>query len=164
MSDAGSPVRGPHAERSRVTQARIVGAARTRFGRDGYAAVTVDDVAADAGITKGAVYHHFPAKAALLEAVVVDEHRRLWRRVGRALRRSGGSGDDLRVACRAYLGALSGPDGLAHLVFVEAPAVLGWQRWRQLDDETWQRDLDAAVAGRLPPGDGRGPALAHVIS
>src|ERR687884_2126247 len=65
-------------ERSAATTRAIVAAARERFRRDGYAATSIETVVADAGVTKGAFYHHFATKEALFEAVFVAEHESLF--------------------------------------------------------------------------------------
>ena len=57
------------AERREKTRAAIVKAAKRIFGERGFAATTMDDVAASARLAKGALYHHFPKKEALFEAV-----------------------------------------------------------------------------------------------
>ena len=57
------------AERRAATQAKVIEAALRLFGAAGFDAVTVDDIAAAAGVAKGAVYHHFKSKEALFEAV-----------------------------------------------------------------------------------------------
>jgi AcrR family transcriptional regulator len=56
-------------ERRQATQAAILKAAKRLFGERGFAATTIDDVAASARVAKGAVYHHFETKEALFEAV-----------------------------------------------------------------------------------------------
>ena len=57
------------AERRQATRDAIVAAAATLFGAKGFAATTIDEIAAAAGVAKGAVYHHFPNKEAVFEAV-----------------------------------------------------------------------------------------------
>ena len=57
------------ADRRAATRGAIVKAARKLFGNDGFQATTMDDIAAGARVAKGAVYHHFPTKEAVFEAV-----------------------------------------------------------------------------------------------
>lgn len=110
--------------------------------------MSIDEVAAAAGVTKGAVYHHFADKAALLEAVTVRIHRRTRQRVSRRVREAavGAGRVGLELACLAYLDAIALPDAHCRLVFLEGPAVLGWSRWRRLDEDTWRQGLAAAIA------------------
>src|ERR1700684_979169 len=63
------------AERSGLTSARLTAAARRLFGLDGYAATSIDAIAAAAGVTKGAAYHHFHDKAGRRRAAFVEEQR-----------------------------------------------------------------------------------------
>src|SRR2546430_10908949 len=65
--------RRTQAERTDATTAQLVAAAGQLFGQDGYAATSIDAIAAAAGLTKGAAYHHFPTKAALFHVVFVHE-------------------------------------------------------------------------------------------
>ena len=58
------------AEQVRQTRAALLAAGRRLFGRDGFAATSVEDLAREARLTTGALYHHFPNKTALFEAVL----------------------------------------------------------------------------------------------
>lgn len=72
MSTATPTTRAASAQ---ATRARIIDAAITRFAADGLTA-SFEAVAADAGVTKGALYHHFGAKEGLVEAVYREAIRR----------------------------------------------------------------------------------------
>jgi AcrR family transcriptional regulator len=52
------------------TRAKLIAAARKAFGEQGYAEASMDDFTAEAGLTRGALYHHFGDKKGLLEAVI----------------------------------------------------------------------------------------------
>ncbi len=69
--------RRTQAERTEATTTALVDAARELFAHDGYAATSLDAVAAKARVTKGAVYHHFQGKQQLFEAVFAREVERL---------------------------------------------------------------------------------------
>jgi len=56
-------------QRSEETRARILGAALKKFSSSGYDAASVDDICAEAGVSKGAFYHHFPSKQAVFLAL-----------------------------------------------------------------------------------------------
>jgi AcrR family transcriptional regulator len=74
----GTPLpRRTQAERSDVTTSKLVAAAQELFGQDGYATTSIEAVAAAAGLTKGAAYHHFRNKAALFRSVFVEEQRQI---------------------------------------------------------------------------------------
>lgn len=124
---------------SDATAARVLEVAARLFARDGYAHVGLETVAAEAGVTRGAVYHHYAGKAALFRAVL----DRLQRAVAEAVATAAEAADDawsgLEAGCRAYLTASSGP-ATRRVLLVDAPAVLGWAEWRA---------QDAAHSGRL---------------
>ena len=63
------PYRPEHAAK---TRARIVESARRLFNRHGFEQITIDQIMADAGLTRGAFYHHFPSKSALYAAAVAS--------------------------------------------------------------------------------------------
>lgn len=137
--------RGPHEARARATRSQLLRIARVRFAESGYPAVSLADICTAANMTKGAVYHHFSDKAALLDAVVTDLQRRLRRRVRRASVGPATPWETLHAGCLAYLSAMADPRAAAHLLYVDAPAVLGWARWSAIDDEFFATDLRAAV-------------------
>jgi AcrR family transcriptional regulator len=74
ISEAG---RHPAGDGTDSGRASILRAARTRFVTDGYAAASMAAIATDAGMTKAALYYHFPGKDALFVAVFADEVARL---------------------------------------------------------------------------------------
>jgi AcrR family transcriptional regulator len=55
---------------ARATHKKILMAATKLFARQGYHKTTITDIAQAVNLTSGAVFHHFPSKEALLEAVV----------------------------------------------------------------------------------------------
>lgn len=65
-----SPAKGSRAARTRATEARILAVALDSFGTRGFDSVSLDDLAADLGITKQAILYHWPSKRALLDAVI----------------------------------------------------------------------------------------------
>jgi AcrR family transcriptional regulator len=121
------------AERREATRGAILAAARSLFGAEGFPAVSVERIAAEAGVAKGAVYHHFATKEAVFEAVFEAVSQDLAAEVGAA---SAGASDVLAVlsvASAAYVAACARP-ALRRIVLEEGPAVLGWARWREIDD------------------------------
>lgn len=145
------------AEQRERTRAALLAIAARRFARDGYAGVALDDVVADAGLTRGALYHHFGSKEGLFRAVVEHAQHRVAAAVERASDGDGPALERFLAGCRAFLEA-SLDDEVRRILLVDGPAVLGWQDWREGDLDTSVRLLDEGVeelaeAGILAPRD-----------
>jgi AcrR family transcriptional regulator len=138
-------------ERSRRTIAALLDAGRDLMTEAGYAAVTVDDVTARAGVAKGAFYHHFRSKQALLDAVVDRLQGEIADELRADRRPDPLSSDDLAAALEGYLRRAAHP-ARRRLVLVEGPEVLGWERWREIDNAHFAGMTRAALEAILPPG------------
>jgi AcrR family transcriptional regulator len=117
--------------------ADILAAARRRCGDAGYEATTIDQIAADAGRTKGAVYHHFADKRELFQRAFVAEQRSIASAVARA--------GDLRGGVSAYLSTIAGSPGSARVTLIDGPIVLGWKEWRSCDEGPFRSMLRASL-------------------
>jgi AcrR family transcriptional regulator len=144
--------RGPNAQRAEATRRELVAGARDLFLRDGYAATSPNDIAVACGMTKGALYHHFRSKTEVLDAVVRLVQRELRTAVLREAGSAGDSWDQIEAGCVAYLHAVSATPGLHRLLYADAVAGLGWQRWREIDEQYWARDLRATLTLVLGQG------------
>jgi AcrR family transcriptional regulator len=134
------------AERTQTTVAALLGAARELFARDGYAATSLDEVVTHAGLTKGALYHHFAGKQALFRAVYERELQRMAVMIDdhpsvKATRTSWGA---LRAACEAFLDVSLDP-AIQRITLLDAPAALGWETMREIENETSLRLLKEAL-------------------
>lgn len=115
------------------TRRAILAAARQAFARDGYANTALDSIVAPARLTKGALYHHFKNKAAVLEAVYVEMEQELASRVTTAVTRCvGGAWERMAAAIDAFFEASSDPE-YVRIVLREAPHVLGPAHGREID-------------------------------
>jgi AcrR family transcriptional regulator len=123
--------RETQAARSARTRGALLQAARRLFAEKGFAATGREEIAAQAGVTRGALYHHFASKTELAAAVVEQLEGELVERVVGAA--SGGTGvrDQLHRGCRAYMDACADPT-MARIL-ADAPAVLGLEACRALD-------------------------------
>jgi AcrR family transcriptional regulator len=153
-------------ERSEATTAALVAAARELFAQDGFAATSLDAVVGRAGMTKGALYHHFEGKRELFAAVFAGEQRRLLEEIGSAYE-AGAESDPWRAlegGCRAFLEFTQEP-GVQRIFLLDAPAALGWERIRELESDSlalMELGVERAVAaGQIAPR----PAapLAHLL-
>ncbi len=124
-------------ERSEATRARLVGAARELFAERGYADVGTEEIVKSATVTRGALYHHFADKRDLLRAAHEQLEAELAEEIGAkiAAEAEAGSGarEVLELGARAFLDACERPE-IARITLVEAPAVLGWTEWREIDE------------------------------
>jgi AcrR family transcriptional regulator len=144
------------ADRSAQTRTALVTAARELFAEKGFAATSRDEIAARAGVTRGALYHHFESKTAVAAAVVAELEAELVERVVSAAADGAGVRDQLHRGCRAYMDACADPT--VARILVDAPAVLGVAACRALDAETCLPLLEDAFAragdeGLEVPGD-----------
>ena len=121
-----------HAARSEATRGALVAAGRGLFGERGFAAAPLDEVVRRAGVTKGALYHHFDNKEALFLAVFEDVEAELVRGVLAAAKGSPDPRARLRAGMRDFVIACQDPV-VQRIVLQDAPAVLGWEVWRAVD-------------------------------
>ncbi|MGB3333273.1 MAG: helix-turn-helix domain-containing protein [Mycobacterium sp.] len=142
-------------------------AARKLWGARGYAAVGTPEIAESAGVTRGAMYHQFPDKAALFLAVVESVEADVMARLGEAVAASAATtpAAALRAAAENWLVVANDPE-VRQLLLLDAPTVLGWDGFRDVAQRyslgmTEQLLSEAMKAGQLPHQPVR--ALAHVL-
>jgi AcrR family transcriptional regulator len=144
--------RRTQAERTEATTTALVDAARELFAGDGYEATSLDAVASRAGVTKGAVYHHFEGKRQLFEAVFAREVERIAGPLAQAYGRKKDPWAAFAAGCRAFLDECLDP-GLQRIVLLDASAAIGWEQIRQLESpllEMMEFGISrAAEAGRI---------------
>ncbi|EFF74536.1 TetR/AcrR family transcriptional regulator [Achromobacter piechaudii] len=107
-----------------ATRAKLLATARQAFERVGYAATSMDDLTAQAGLTRGALYHHFDDKKGLLAAVVEQIDDEMDQRLTDISDTAPDAWTALRERCRAYLRMATEP-AIRRIVLQDAPAVLG---------------------------------------
>jgi AcrR family transcriptional regulator len=139
------------AEQVRQTRAALVAAARHLFGRDGYAATSVEDVAREARVTTGALYHHFPNKTALFETVFEGVHAEMLGASGRAAAGASDEIEALSLGFDAFLDAVLEPD-VQQILVTDAPAVLGLARFTELDERYAFAEIVAALQAATAAG------------
>lgn len=121
------------AERSATTRSALIEAARPLFAEHGYAAISADQIAKAAGVTRGALYHQFSGKEELFAAVFEQVEAEISERLGADIAAAGA--DDLVATMLAsidgWLAACAEPE-VQRIALIEAPAALGWARWREI--------------------------------
>jgi AcrR family transcriptional regulator len=115
------------------TRAALVTAGRRLFGANGFAATSVEDIAREARLTTGALYHHFPTKAAVFEAVFEQVHADLLAASAAAAPNAGDAVQMLVAGFGAFLDEMLNPE-VARIIVTDAPAVLGLARFTELDE------------------------------
>jgi AcrR family transcriptional regulator len=124
--------RTKHDLRSQATRRQLITTARRLFGARGYAAVGTEEIVRAAGVTRGALYHHFRDKADLFAAVAEEVEAEIAEQI--AAGAAGAAADPvgaLRAGARLFLQACAEPD-VERIILLDAPAVLGWEAWRDL--------------------------------
>ncbi len=120
-------------EQTEATTAKLRAVGRALFAERGFAGVPAEEIVRAAGVTRGALYHHFNGKNGLFEAITIDALNEIQALIMTAVRRHEDAWVGFVAGCMAFLEAISRP-GLQRIVVVEAPAVLGIERRRSLDD------------------------------
>lgn len=138
-------------EQSEITGRRILEVATGLFAGRGYADVGLEEVAAAAGVTRGAVYHHYGNKQGLFRAVTAEVQRRVAAAVSGAADEQPDGWHGLLAGCRAFLAAAVA-DEHRRILLIDAPAVLDWTTWRGQDADASGRHLVEALAALAADG------------
>jgi AcrR family transcriptional regulator len=151
MSQGPDAERPSRAERSEATRARLVDAAVPLFAERGYGGVAMEQVVAAAGVTRGALYHHFRDKRDLFRAVYEASETEMMRRTVAALANVEDPWEELVAGIHAWLDACADP-ALRRISLVDAPAVLGWAEWREIGNGHALGLVTAALQGAMDGG------------
>lgn len=127
----------PRKEMIAATRAKLLAAARQAFGTIGYAEASMDDFTASAGLTRGALYHHFGDKKGLLQAVIAEIDGEMAARVNEVAARAPTRWQRFVDECTTYIEMALEPE-IQRIMFRDGPAVLG-------DPAQWQ-NANACVA------------------
>jgi AcrR family transcriptional regulator len=125
--------RRTQAGRTAATRDALIAAGRSLFSAQAYNDVSTETIVRTAGVTRGALYHHFADKTELFAAVFESVEAEVTGRIGAAIA-SAGLSDPLavmRLGAQTWLAASAEPE-IHRIVLLDAPAVLGWERWREI--------------------------------
>jgi AcrR family transcriptional regulator len=134
VTEEPAPPESLRTEQVAQTRKALVAAGRRLFGEKGFAATSVDDVAREARVTTGALYHHFATKTALFETVFETVHAELLEASATAGVGAPDAVEFIARALEAFLDAVLDPE-VQRIVVTDAPAVLGQQRFTELDEQ-----------------------------
>ena len=142
---------GRKAARSEATRAQLIDVATRLFAERGYASVGTQEIVRRAGVTRGALYHHFTDKRDLFLAVFERLDGEL---VTGIAARVGGVTDPweaMLAGMRAFLDACTDPT-VIRISLVDAPAVLGWREWRDISASHGLGLVAAALQAAMEAG------------
>lgn len=143
-------------------EAALLAAARKAFAAHGVQAVALEDIAQAAGVTRGAVYHRWPNKQALVAAVLEPVMTEVARSVDRAAAKGTDDWDSLERGCIEFVRAATRP-AVRRLMLVDGPTALGWPAWRELDAKTSRRGLEETFAALAAAGELSVPPTAAAL-
>jgi AcrR family transcriptional regulator len=123
--------RRTQAERRAATRRALLGAARSLFAEKGYHGAAAEEIVGRAGLTRGALYHHFEDKKDLFRVVVDEMEGEIDEEIEAAERAQSGLPEAVMAGYRAFLDAVLDPE-MRRTFFLEGPSVLGWE-WREID-------------------------------
>jgi AcrR family transcriptional regulator len=158
-------VPGRREAEARATRDALVQAALELFTERGYAGVGTEEIVARAKVTRGALYHHFRDKRDLFRAVHERVERELMERVAARMEGADGPWELMMTGMRSFLDACDEP-AVKQIALTDAPAVLGWAEWREIDNDHGLGLTRAALSGAIDAGAMRPVAvdpMAHLL-
>ena len=151
-------------ERRAATRRALLGAARELFAEGGYHSTAAGEVVGLAGLTRGAMYHHFEDKRDLFRAVVeeveVEVDEIVLAEARRVLEETSSQWEAFRRGHRAYLDVCLRPE-VRRILLLDGPAVLGWEEWHEIDAAHAVRQIQAGLESMMESGPTR--PLAHLL-
>ena len=149
--------RRTQAERSEATQAALISTARRLFAERGYSGVGTEEIVRAAGVTRGALYHHFDGKAGLFAAVFEQIEAELSERFATEALAVPDPWEALVAGLELFLDVCREPE-VRQIALLDAPSVLGWTTWREIESRYslgliqagLQNLIDAGIAEPQP--------------
>jgi len=131
----------------------LVEAARELFMERDFDEVSTEEILARSGVSRGALYHHFPSKRALFVAVFQASERRVLERVAAQAATAKTPFEALLASTRAYLRQCETNEELRRIGLLQSRAVLGWEGWREAASELGIGLALAAVSAAIEAGE-----------
>ena len=145
------PGRRSNRERAETTRTALIAAARRLFVEKSYAETGTPEIVAAAGVTRGALYHHFEDKQALFRAVVEAEAQAVAEEVDNRTAAPLSPRDALVRGGEAFLAAMA-ETSRTRLLLLDGPAVLGRAGMDEIDALNGDRTLKAGLAAAIQAG------------
>jgi AcrR family transcriptional regulator len=121
-------------EETYETIVKLIGVARKHFTDHGYVESSLEEIATEAKLTRGALYHHFGSKKGLFQAVLESIMTEIGERIEAEATQSDNPLEQLILGCRAFIVAAVELQ-TRRILLTDGPAVLGWEAWRRIDAE-----------------------------
>jgi len=148
--------------RGEATRGQLIAIARRMFADRGYEDTSIEAVLREAGVSRGSLYHHFASKEALFEAVLDDVEVRVGGAVVEAAGDAAGPVAALRAGFLAWI-RIAGDPVVQRILLIDAPSVLGWERWRAME-ERHALGLIRATLQAVADGGSLRPDLVDVLA
>ena len=135
------------AERTEATRGRLIATARRLFAEKGFAATSTEEILSEAQVSRGALYHHFSSKTDLFRATFEAVEEELTAKLLETAT-AGGETDPIRIlelGFNAFLEQCVNPE-VQRIVMLDAPTVLGWDTWHELDEQYAFGTIKAVLA------------------
>ena len=120
--------------RGEATRGQLIAIATRIFAERGYEDTSIETVLREAGVSRGSLYHHFPSKEALFEAVAEEVETSVGAQTVTAASGAQGSVEALRAGFLAWI-RLAGDPVVRRILLIDGPSVLGWERWRAMEEQ-----------------------------
>jgi AcrR family transcriptional regulator len=149
--------RRTQAERSEATRTALVATARRLFAERGYSDVGTEEIVRSAGVTRGALYHHFAGKAELFQSVFEQVESEIAERFASEALSRPDPWEAMLAGLEMFLDLCLEPE-VQRIALLDAPSVLGWETWREIEGRYGlglmrlglQNLIDAGMAQRQP--------------
>jgi len=139
-------------ERRESTRSAILDSAQRLFEKGGYANTSIQDIIDGAGVSRGALYHHFKSKEAIFAAVFLATSADAIRQAGSRIPSGVGPRASLIAGCVAWLDVVS-DEHIGQILLVDGPLALGWERARALEETTSLGSMRSAIQNAIDAGE-----------
>jgi AcrR family transcriptional regulator len=135
VTDRTNPADRPNRNvaRGEATRGQLIAIATRMFAERGYEDTSIEAVLREAGVSRGSLYHHFPSKEAVFEAVAEEVETSVGAQTLAAASRAEGPVEALRAGFVAWI-RLAGDPVVRRILLIDGPSVLGWERWRAMEE------------------------------
>lgn len=160
---AAPVARRTQAERSAATREALIEAATELFAEQGFVETAREEICARAGVTRGALDHHFDGKRGLFRAVAEAVEIHLNERIAEAAFQETDPLRAVKAGCHKYLDTATEP-AVRRILLLDSRAVLGWKEWQEFHAEHGLKLMVEGIRGVLPPDrQGSVEPVAHIV-